>query len=320
MLYYFTACKPEARKNIDVTITNKYDVSMYEDLIETSDIENLDRLGLLHGSNLWGSTPGKQNTPRWQKMNIGDKILVYFDKEFKYYGQIVYKMNNEKLAEKIWGREKKTNNTWEYIYFIDKIQKINLDLPKFNSFFSYDSNFNPQGFNNINKTLMNYLETEYESIDSVIQLLLGKEFNKINTEFNAIIETFGEKNIEDTVSDMSEQEFEQYINTLSSDASIKVKEGLKKVRKYNKKLIDKLKDRAKHSCQICGQTTLLEFGVSIVEAHHIEKFSLTQNNKPDNIMILCPNHHRLVHKCDAKIDIKKKEVIYGNGLVEKIII
>ncbi|WP_186445913.1 HNH endonuclease [Paenibacillus cremeus] len=54
------------------------------------------------------------------------------------------------------------------------------------------------------------------------------------------------------------------------------------------------------SCQICGFSGKEEYGESVIEAHHIEEFSLTQNNKPDNILILCPNHHRLVHKANGK--------------------
>ena len=34
----------------------------------------------------------------------------------------------------------------------------------------------------------------------------------------------------------------------------------------------------------------------ICEAHHIEHYAETQNNDANNIIIVCPNHHRMLHK------------------------
>lgn len=319
MLYYFTACKPDAKNHINKTIVNKYDLSKHEDIIENNDIENLKKLGIYNGATMWGATPGEGNIPRWSKMKIGDKILVYYDNRFRYYGEIIYKLHNEELAEKIWGRDNK-NRTWEYSYFIGNLKEVDIDKEVFNKFFAYSNKFNPQGYSNINLKLMDFLENEYGSIDNVIRFLNAGELEKFDEVFNTELESLGEKNIEDSISEMSEEDFLKYINGLNSEASIELVNGLKKVRKYNKKLINDLKDRKKHKCQICGQTSITEYGVSIVEAHHIEKFSITQNNKPENIIILCPNHHRLVHKCKANIDIKAKKVTYSNGLEESIIL
>ena len=59
---------------------------------------------------------------------------------------------------------------------------------------------------------------------------------------------------------------------------------------------------------MCGSKVGAEFGKEIVEAHHIEYFSKTQNNDASNIIILCPNCHRLIHSCNPIYH--KKEVYF----------
>jgi 5-methylcytosine-specific restriction protein A len=126
----------------------------------------------------------------------------------------------------------------------------------------------------------------------------------------------GEREIENSLYEMSDENFIEYINRLDSNAEIHIKEGLIKIREYNKRIIKDLKERCNYSCQICGYVSVKEYGESIVEAHHIEEFSITQNNKPENILIVCPNHHRLIHKAKGKFDKERLQVTYSNGRVE----
>jgi 5-methylcytosine-specific restriction protein A len=161
-------------------------------------------------------------------------------------------------------------------------------------------------------------------------ITLSAEINNIVTEFNvnppkATIQQFiyelsrnGERELENSLLEMSDEHFNEYINKLDSNAEIQIKEGLIKIRKYNKKIIDDLKERCEYSCQICGFNSMTEYGESIVEAHHIEEFSITQNNKPKNILIVCPNHHRLIHKAKGRFDRVSFKVIYANNKVESL--
>ncbi|WP_438496814.1 HNH endonuclease [Paenibacillus sp. IHBB 3054] len=126
--------------------------------------------------------------------------------------------------------------------------------------------------------------------------------------------------LENAISAMSDEDYREYINTFDEDASLEVKDGLVKIRKYNKKLIDDLKMRAGYCCQICRSSSMNDYGVSIVEGHHIESFSLTQNNKPENIMILCPDHHRLIHQAKGIFNKSNLTIEYASGKVDTIAI
>ena len=66
-------------------------------------------------------------------------------------------------------------------------------------------------------------------------------------------------------------------------------------------------------CQLCGDNLGEAYGKEIVEAHHIEYFSKTQNNDSSNIIILCPNCHRLIHSCNPVYHKKDSFFEFENG-------
>lgn len=115
---------------------------------------------------------------------------------------------------------------------------------------------------------------------------------------------------------MSDGEFKEYINSLDSSVSYEIMKKLVMTRGYNKNLLDDMKIRANNTYLVEGCNCGYEHEVSIVEAHHIEKFSLTQNNKLKNILILCPNNHRLIHKTKASIDKEKCIIDYKDEITE----
>lgn len=96
--------------------------------------------------------------------------------------------------------------------------------------------------------------------------------------------------------EISEEELEQIINFSDPDATIEVVTKDSKRRVCNTAIVHQLKKLYKGQCQLCGAKPFDAFDVDICEAHHIEQYSETQNNDADNIIILCPNHHRLLHK------------------------
>lgn len=55
----------------------------------------------------------------------------------------------------------------------------------------------------------------------------------------------------------------------------------------------------------------LTFPVSRCAAH-------SMNNNPENILILCPNHHRVIHKAGGVFDNVNNWYQYNNGFTDKI--
>lgn len=103
-------------------------------------------------------------------------------------------------------------------------------------------------------------------------------------------------------------------------ASIEEKESIRKIRKLNRKIGDNLKLYYGFRCQICGKLIGEEYNAHVVEAHHIEPFSKSLNNDSKNILIVCPNHHRIIHSAQPVYDYNNLAYVYDNGYRDEILL
>ncbi len=124
--------------------------------------------------------------------------------------------------------------------------------------------------------------------------------------------------INNNISDLNEMELEAVLAQESNKSSIVEKYQLTKIRKLDNAVNNKLKSIYEYRCQICGEKIGEKYDSKLIHAHHIEKFSLTMNNLPQNIMIVCPNHHGIIHSVHPEFDRNAKTFVYQNGYKEKL--
>lgn len=124
------------------------------------------------------------------------------------------------------------------------------------------------------------------------------------------------------VSGQQERVMEGEFNYDIQDPGAKILENehILKIRKLNKKIADNLKLLYKYRCQICGRLIGEEYGSHIVEAHHIDYFVSSLNNDASNQLVVCPNHHGIIHDTDPIFDRKRLLYIYKNGLEDKLVL
>lgn len=118
--------------------------------------------------------------------------------------------------------------------------------------------------------------------------------------------------------ELDENELELLLNFKDTSAARKPHISEVFTRVYNKSAIDKLKKLYDYRCQICGCEFQSLYGGDVAEAHHIVPFAESENNDADNVIILCPNHHRLIHKLNPQYDSEKKRYIFPNGAIAEI--
>ncbi|RMZ49610.1 HNH endonuclease [Flavobacteriaceae bacterium PRS1] len=100
---------------------------------------------------VWGVTPGGNNITKWNKIERGDVTL--FSRDGAIYSSAVttFKLHSQSLASNLWDYDLK-GQTWEYIYFLDEIKRLNIPYIDFNrSVYKkngelYDDKFIIQGF------------------------------------------------------------------------------------------------------------------------------------------------------------------------------
>lgn len=133
-----------------------------------------------------------------------------------------------------------------------------------------------------------------------------------------LVETFDANDNSDLIDSLQES---NELNYEQNDYAAKIVQANKpvKLRVLDRKIGDRLKKLYKFRCQVCGQAIGLPYGTKpIVDAHHIIPFTASQNNNFDNIMIMCPNHHRIIHSCQGEYHRGCHEIWYPNGLHEKL--
>jgi 5-methylcytosine-specific restriction enzyme A len=114
----------------------------------------------------------------------------------------------------------------------------------------------------------------------------------------------------------SEIDIERLLEKQDETASITSKEKIVKIRKLDKSISDGLKHVYSYKCQICGLAIGEKYNSSVIHAHHIDPFVKTLNNNSDNIIIICPNHHSIIHDVNPIFVREKKVFLYPNGYTE----
>lgn len=103
-------------------------------------------------------------------------------------------------------------------------------------------------------------------------------------------------------------------------ASVEEKNQIAKVRKLDRSIGNNLKQLYGYRCQICGKLIGEEYSAHVVEAHHIDYFVKSLNNDASNQLIVCPNHHSIIHDVNPVFDRKRKLYVYKNGVTEGLVL
>jgi hypothetical protein len=124
--------------------------------------------------------------------------------------------------------------------------------------------------------------------------------------------------LRDSVRHQTERVMETGFNydVLDEKASIFKDKRIIKIRKLNRSIGANLKLLYEYRCQICGKAIGKDYGSNVVESHHIDYFIESLNNDQNNQLIVCPNHHSIIHDVNPVFDRKKLIYLYPNGLQE----
>lgn len=93
---------------------------------------------------------------------------------------------------------------------------------------------------------------------------------------------------------------------------------MRDVPRRSRALIRQLHERYHGRCQICQWEPASVYGSDVTEGHHLQWLSRGGVDELGNLILLCPNHHRAVHACDAHIDYAGLYMDFGRGLREPL--
>lgn len=88
----------------------------------------------------------------------------------------------------------------------------------------------------------------------------------------------------------------------------------------DRSLVGELRRLYGDKCQLCGFDGRVVYGVKASEAHYIVYLSRGGDDSLENMLLLCPNHHTIVHKTSAPFDYSTLAFAFPNGRVEPLAI
>jgi len=78
-------------------------------------------------------------------------------------------------------------------------------------------------------------------------------------------------------------------------------------------LVEQLRNLYEGECQICGWAPRNRYGTELCEAHHVHWLSRGGDDALANLVLICPNHHRAIHRCDAPFDFGCNAFVFTSG-------
>lgn len=266
---------------------------------------------------IWGNQEAKRGS--WNKMNIGDYVAFYAKGAFVYVGKCILKKKSADLARHLWGNVPTKDVTWEYTFFLDEIRPISMPLSVITDLAKYKKNMIVQGFMPINEEGMSNIINRYGSLTSFFDAytsgLQTKEFvfledlskkERPSTSDLENIDRIFEKGNPDIIL----KEFEQ---RLSNEKPEVVESKVLRI-KRNQTIVKNMKEKYSNKCQVCGFTFEKKNGGYYSEVAHIipiESMALGVDT-PSNLVVLCPNHHKMHDLGNLEIISKTTYVIDGD--------
>lgn len=128
-----------------------------------------------------------------------------------------------------------------------------------------------------------------------------------------------QQEVQKEIESISEESFEEWTGPKQDKTSgYTYSSSMRKVRKLDHSIGESLKRLYDYRCQVTGEKVGDQYAVEVVEAHHINPFTVSMNNDTDNIIILSPSFHRIIHKAKPVFNYKNLSFVFPNGVIEKV--
>jgi len=88
----------------------------------------------------------------------------------------------------------------------------------------------------------------------------------------------------------------------------------------NRTLVEDLQRMYDGRCQLCGFDPRLLYGVRACNGHHVVYLSRGGPDDITNLMLLCPNHHEVIHATNAVFDFKDRHYVFPNNRREPLVL
>lgn len=245
---------------------------------------------------------------RWDAMQFGDFVFFYSKGRFVSVGTLKFKKMSEELALSLWPKSKNTGEPWSCVFFVENVQQINLPLNTFNEITGYEFRA-VMGFTQVKKeSALENIMSGFESVENFVRSLVigiqeddAGELIELAQQPTSDITKDELTKLDSLIRDRSLEDIEYTISLYAQKQMGKTPEQVSKITKSFKRnvgMVNAIKQKFENKCQICGFTFKTSAGTYYSEAAHVIPISKAVEgvDSPDNIWILCANHHKMLDR------------------------
>jgi hypothetical protein len=80
----------------------------------------------------------------------------------------------------------------------------------------------------------------------------------------------------------------------------------------NQDLVHRLHDLYDGRCQVCNWNPRETYVQSLCHGHHLQWLSRGGEDHLENMVLVCPNHHAAIHRCDAPFDFADYSFVFAD--------
>jgi hypothetical protein len=298
----------QSAENFKKTVEGGYRKSELASFLSDADKSALASREILY---IWGNRPGGKGP--WENMQIGDYIFFYQKGFITYTSKLLHKTHNKPLADSLWGIDE-SGQSWEYVFFADELTPVRIDYSLMKTLAGYKPNAVVQGFQSYNEVGLNNVIEQYGSVNNFIDLYridpTGNELSILEVISNkSEAETTPEDlvKIDEITKDVDLDLVISKLRERNKDIALERVEAVVTKLKRDTMAVKALKEMYKDKCQVCGIRIRKADGGYYCEVAHIVGLWQQGQDNISNMLVLCPNHHKMLDYGSMEIDIKTLE-------------
>ena len=119
---------------------------------------------------VWGSRDTPTIRAKFEKMNVGDDLLIVEGATVRLLGKVALKVVNADLSRELWHNilDRRESAGWDLIYFIANPLEIGVPFAEFCRLFGYDVTYQLRGFTIVSEARLEAFYRRYDDLYSIL--------------------------------------------------------------------------------------------------------------------------------------------------------
>ncbi len=168
-LLYMPPGNAEAMLHYRDTIQNRVPLERLSRFLARDQIERLRDVFGNRPIAVWGSRNSGANRSKFERMGVGDDLLIVEGDSIKLLGKVAYKTINPDLSRDLWQNLRgETAEGWDLIYFIANPVEVGVPFVEFCRLLGYESNYQLRGFTSVSEERLGRFYEHYDDLYSIL--------------------------------------------------------------------------------------------------------------------------------------------------------